>query len=362
MPILLTEQVDLSEATIDHDGRVLKNVVLIRAGTSLNRRHYSEAVLAKAAPSFDGVPAFDSHDSRARKVAEMTGWYKNPRFVEGKLYADRYFSGTQAGRDMQAIAEDIVNGVAPRTLAGLSINAVGTGKQQKLSDGDALVIESITKVTSVDDVTSPAAGGSYTEAAKAGDELAVALIEAMTYEEFLAARPDFTERLRKEIKAVRQEDALKTGLAEADQKVKAAETEAEQATRALADAQQTIETLTQARESAVQEAATARRALAVEQVLNDPKIKLPGAWKDALREQLNKAEPDGWSGIVEDYRRLATSAGHKPQVSVSGAPQQVDLPMQVPVREQVNLNPAPDEDAHAWIARLAEPTTTPAAL
>lgn len=335
MPTILNEQIDLSEATLDAAARVLQNVVLIRVGTSLNRRHYSEDVLRKAAPVFEGVPAYDSHDRRARRVGETTGWYTNVRFENGALRADRHFSTTQAGRDVQGIAEDIVSKRAPRTVAGLSINAVGVGKTQKLNDGDALVIESITKAESVDDVTTPAAGGSYTEAAKQGDVLAVALVEAMTYEEFRAARPEFIERLRKEIQTVRQEEALKTVQAEADQQVKTAKTEAEQATRALEEAQQTMAQLTTEREAAAGEAQTARHALAVEQALHDPKLRLPVAWKDALREKLTGAAPDQWDGIVESYRKLATSGGFKPQVAVGGASQQVDV---TPL-EQVQPNP-----------------------
>jgi len=42
---ILLETLDLSEATFDSDARVIKGVVLIRAGMSQNRRYYGEDVL-----------------------------------------------------------------------------------------------------------------------------------------------------------------------------------------------------------------------------------------------------------------------------------------------------------------------------
>jgi hypothetical protein len=311
MPTILTEQIDLSEAQIDHEQRVLRNVVLIRAGTSGNRRHYSEELLQKSAALFEGVPAYDSHDSRKRTVAETTGWYKNVRYVDGALRGDRYFSGTQAGRDVQSIAEDIVSGVAPRTLAGLSINAVGAGKVQRLSDGDALVVESISKATSIDDVGRPAAGGGYVESAS-GDELALGLLEAMTIEEYTEARPDFIQRLQKEWKTMRDGKA-----------VEAAKADADQSAEALNEAQATIARLTEERDAAVTEAETARRNLLVEQVLNDPKVKLPVLWKTKLRTELMEADPSQWGTLTEELQKLAASAGHSNRVPVSGADQQI---------------------------------------
>lgn len=335
---IFTEQLDLSEAQVD--GRVMRNVVLIRAGTSANRRHYSEDVLQKAAPVFEGVKAYDGHDRRARKVAETTGWYANVRYENGALRADRYFTGTQAGRDVQSIAEDIVSGVAPKTLAGLSINATGTGKAQKLPDGDALVVEAITAAESVDDVATPAAGGGYTEQ-KSDDALAQALIESMTFEEFFASRPDYIERIQKELKTIRQDEAVKAAKAEADHN-----------REALTELTKQLEEAQAAREAAERERDTARRALTVERILNDPKVKLPASWKNELRVKLSEADPEQWGGLVESYQKLAVSAGHKPRVEVTGADYQENTP--APIQENQSLTPRADEGIGDWITRLAQ--------
>jgi hypothetical protein len=317
---IFTEQLDLSEASVDSAARVLRNVVLIRAGTSANRRHYSEQVLSSAAPVFEGVKAYDGHERRARRVAETTGWYANVRYENGALRADRYFSGTQAGRDVQSVAEDIVSGRAPRTLAGLSINATGQAKPGKLPDGDALVVEAITAAESVDDVSSPAAGGAYLEHVT-GDALAASLIEAMSFEDWFESKPDFVKRLQNEMKTARQDEALK-----------AVQAEAKSAADALQEAQATIERLTQEREAAVLNEQTARRDLAVEQTLNDPRVKLPVSWKADVRAKLTESDPQAWVGLIEGYQRLASTAGHKPLVAVSGAGQQVSEPVLAPVR------------------------------
>lgn len=319
MPTILTEQIDLSEAQVDSDNRVIKDVVLIRAGMSLNRRMYSEAVIQKAAPLFEGTRAFDSHAKGERRVGELTGYYTNVRYSEGRLLADRHFTRTQAGNDVWSVVEDIVRQKAPRSLAGLSINAVGSGKPRKYDDGEGLEVESITAANSVDDVINAAAGGGYSLTAGGGDALALALMQAMTLEEFTEARPDFIQRLQKEWKTMRDGEAVKAAVAAKE----AALADADQAAETLKEAQATITRLEQEREAAVTTAETARRALVIEQTLNAPQIKLSAAWKTELRTQLAESDPQTWSSQIERYQKLAASAGQKPPVSVSGAAQQV---------------------------------------
>lgn len=316
MPTVLREALDLTEAQIDPENRVIRNVTLIKAGISSNRKHYPASVLQKAAPLFEGLRSYDSHLAGARKVGETTGWYANVRFENDRLIADRHFTRTAAGNDVFAIVEDMVNQRAPATLAGLSINAVGLAKAQRLADGaDGLMVESITKAFSVDDVTTPAAGGTYLAASDDGDELATALVAAMTFEQFTEARPDFTERLRKELQTARQTTALTTAQAAAQER----ETK-------LAEAQRSIDDLTQRLEAANAELASARRALAISLILEQ--VNLPQVWVDELRKELQEAEPTEWVALGERYARLAKSAGYQPRVEVRGAGQQVFTPAQ----------------------------------
>mgnify|MGYP000442150108 CR=1 FL=1 len=212
---VLIEQLDLSEATLPTEGRFIEGVVLIRAGMSANRRYYGEDVLQKAVAVFEGARAFDNHKRGERSVAELTGWYKNVRYENGMLKADRHFTNTDAGRNVFAVVEDIVSGRAPKTLAGLSINATGTGKTAKFDDGDALNVESITFAQSVDDVVQPAAGGTYALTASDGDALTRELLQAMTFEEWWGvARPEFVRRVTNELKNARETDAVKAAKAQ----------------------------------------------------------------------------------------------------------------------------------------------------
>lgn len=302
---LLVEALDLSEAAFSQDG-VLHDVVLIRAGMSKNRRHYSERLLQQAAPVFEGAKAYNDH-AKQHKATDITGWYKNVRFTDGKLLADRHFAPTQAGRDVQALAQEIVAGRAPADLAGLSINAAGKVKATTYTDGDGYEVESISAAESVDDVATPAAGGSYLAAS--ADAMTSALLQAMSYEEFLEARPDYVERLRKDFKRVRQDDALKT---------------AQAVTQRLQDeldsVQEQADALTQQRDTALAERDQAQRALAVEQAL--AAVKLPAAWKADLRKQLQEADPETWASVLQTEIDKAGSAERK-RVPVTGAGQQV---------------------------------------
>lgn len=335
MKTVLTEQIDLSEAQLDTEARVLRNVTLIRAGMSKNRRFYSDTVLQAAAPVFEGVKAYDGHKRGSRQVAETTGWYANVRYDNGALKADRHFTRTDAGRNVMVVAEDIVAGRAPATLAGLSINAVGAGSTKKFDDGEALNVESITGATSVDDVDEPAAGGTYLTASN-GDELAAKLLAALTFEEWHAVNVEYVKRLQKEWKTMREADGVQAAKAEADHH-----------RTALTEAQERLSALETERDAATSERDAARRDLAIVEAL--AAAKLPAEWKTDLRETLAKAEPSQWKSIIERERKKAGSAGYAPRVLVSGAGQQVNEG--VFFEEQVSPVPRDDEDMVAWMQR-----------
>lgn len=318
---ILIEQLDLSEAQFEPENRVLRNVGLIRAGKSLNKRFYSEDVLQKAVSVFEGAKAFDSHASgekRERRVGELTGWYENVRYEGGVIKADRHFLPTTAGKDVMSVVEAIKNG-APRNLAGLSINAIGTGKMQKMDDGDYLHIESITSANSVDDVVNPAAGGSYLLTASSGDDMAAQLVAAMTFEEFFDSRPDYIKRIQNEMKTVRQDDAIKAAKAEADKHL-----------TALTEAQGNLTALQTAHEATVTELATARRELAIEKALRA--AMLPALYESDLRKRLTTVNEAEWADIIETEKKKAQQAV-KPRVAVTGSGQQVHT--QPVIRESV---------------------------
>lgn len=332
---IFTEAIDLTEASFDPANRVLRDVVLIRAGESKNKRTYPEAVLQSATSIFEGVSAFTDHPDKkqriGRSIHEFSGVYKNVRYEGGMLKADRYFSKNAAGDAMLAIAEDVVSGAVPRTAVGLSINAAGKAKAG--TDG-GLIIEAITYAESVDDVVNPAAGGSYAESDTRGDGLLSALLQEMTFEEWYQARPEYAERVKNEMKTVRQDKALTE-----------AQALAERLAGELESAQTALRTLEAARVAEADTVTTLRRELALERVLS--RVKLPDDWMKNLREELPKRETSEWADYLDREQKKARAAGHRP--AIQGAGQQVHTPLTAPLK--------PADPLAAARKRLAEAKT-----
>lgn len=333
--IVIAEALDLSEAQFDTENKVLRNVGLIKAGKSLNKRYYSETALQNAVSVFEGSKAFDSHAKGERRVGELTGWYENVRYENGVLKADRHFLPTSAGKDVMAVVEAIKNG-APRTLAGLSINAVGTGKMGKYDGEDMLGVESIVSANSVDDVVNPAAGGSYILTASTGDELANAFLKQLTFEEWFEARPDYIKRVQGEMKAVRQDDA-----------VKALKSEADQQKAALEEAQISNTALTEQIAKLQGELDLERRKTALEKAFRA--AGLPKASEDDLRQRFDEAIPSDWISIIQGEKAKLKALGLGNKIVVTGAGQQVAAPI------TEAFKPDPVKEARRMIANAQSP-------
>lgn len=349
--IQLAESLDLSEARVDSEGRVIHNVVLIRAGRSSNRRDYPAHVLESAVNVFEGAKAYADHPdkpNKPRNVRDITGWYENVRFEDGALKASRHFTPNSAGQDVWALAEIIATGKAPATLAGLSINAVGTGKVVKTDDGDIVEVESITAALSVDDVSTPAAKGGYALVASEDGTLLSDYLDVLSYEQWLESRSDYVERLKREWKAIRLEDETKRVLAEAGENVKAAETKASEAAQALTEAETRIKQLADEREAALREAASKARELAVMKALRA--VKLPAAWITGLEKSLNEANPDEWDSLISAEITKAKNVNAMPKVPVKGM--QVQESAAPKVNAAMSLEPLPNENVDDWQARI----------
>lgn len=352
---VLIESIDLTEAKFDATTRVLKDVGLIKVGKSLNRRNYSEEVLKNAVSVFEGTRAFDSHASgekRERRVGELTGYYTNVRYDNGVIKADRHFLPTRAGQDVMAVVEAIING-APRSLAGLSINAIGTGKMQKIDGEDVLQVESISGANSVDDVVNAAAGGEYVLTASNGDAFATQLVASMDYEEWLLARPEFVDKLKREWKPVRLTEATQAAIAESDEKVKAALIETEHANEALLEAQSENGTLKTANEKLMSDITTLRLEIAVNEALDG--VQLPAVYIKDLRKDLPKLAPSEWVGKIETELSKAKRTSSE-RVSVTGAGMQESKALNLTTTHTVTENdylPRDNEDIGAWQERTA---------
>jgi 2'-5' RNA ligase len=138
-------------------------VVLIRAGTSGNRVHYSEECLRRAVPLFEGVRAYADHPTKdearsrpERSVRDIVGWYDNVEWDEGLRAVTADFNILKAASWLREGLLDAWERGKP-DLFGFSINAEGT-KSGRVQEGGVL-LESIDRVRSTDVVTVPGAGG-----------------------------------------------------------------------------------------------------------------------------------------------------------------------------------------------------------
>lgn len=319
-PIALTETIDFAEMTIV-DGTVQQ--VLIRAGLSKNNRLYSEAVLQKAAGLFEGRQTYADHpsayeaaDRPERSIHGLTGWLTNARYEAGAVRATRHFTQNQAGKDAQALIMAVVNREAPATLIGASINALGTGKE---NEQGVLVVESLDHIFSVDDVTAPAAGGGWGESYSQRQHDLAAILGIMSYQEWQECRPDYYERLTRELKTIRQTKAL------TDAQVLAESLTAD--LEAVRDELQKVTATLEAERAQVSRLRTEQR---IDRLLYASP--LPEAWREDLRKQLLLAQPSEWSGIIENEIRKARSV--RRPVPVRGGYQAVQAE---PIRDPIAL-------------------------
>lgn len=328
---VLIENINLTEAEVNAESRTV-DVVLIRPGWSANGRYYSPDVLAKAAPLFEGVKAYANHPSieqlrrgEPRSVLEITGQYTNVHIGPGgELRATREVFG-EAGERVWPLIVRSVEGKRP--VIGLSINAVGKAAPGEIDGRKGIIVEDINAANSVDDVTEPAAGGGYTALVAGVESLAQDILEALDFEEWTVARPDFVERLKREWKQVRQDEAVAAAVAERDQ-----------ARRALVEAERQVDTLRkrqaeQDAEIARLRAEIVRKGLEVELERALREAALPVEWENELRKQLEQAGPDQWPGILEAERRKARAARNvRITVPVTSAPRREHQPTLVESR------------------------------
>ncbi|MBK6742520.1 MAG: hypothetical protein IPG66_05885 [Hydrogenophilales bacterium] len=164
-PVTLREAVFLEAVGEADSGKWLIRVM--RSGLSANGNFYPDTVLRESAPLFEGARVFIKSDAEhvkggGKDVRNLVGGLSGVKFVEG--------GGPDLG-EIQALLTLIepsgdvavkLREAAARGLAGLfgfSIDADGTAKTQLREGRKVRVAQSITRVSSVDLIVEPAAGG-----------------------------------------------------------------------------------------------------------------------------------------------------------------------------------------------------------
>lgn len=314
----LTEQIDiLEESKLVEDQRSIQPVRVIKAGRSLNGNFYPPDVLERAAPLFNESKAYADHAMWGDpSVVQTTGWYLNARYQNNALYADRYFTRNSVAEDIYLIASDIVKGVAPKSLAGLSINIMAKGDYvaDELSGIDVFRVSEITEVFSVDDVAYPAAQGAYTEADKRMRQaLLEEMLKEMDFEQWRGINPKFIHRLRKELATVRQTEAVKT-LTEQVAALQEQLTAEQRRAKPVIESEQKVR---QEVEAANKKARSLERLLKIERLLRD--AELPAAFEEDLRARLPKLAEDQWAGAIAQEQRKVDQSEIESRIPAEGS-------------------------------------------
>ena len=186
----------LSEASAFVEGETGRagawRIRVIKAGTSVNRNHYSDAVLREAVQLFEGVRVFAKSDEEhlaggGRDFRNLIGRLIDPVFVEGASVDAGEIHAT-----LQLIEPDGPVGVKLReawsrglaSLFGFSIDARATARTRRQNGQEIREAAKFLTVNSVDLIVQPGAGGGIVDLMEAQKETLmtreqiIALLEA----------------------------------------------------------------------------------------------------------------------------------------------------------------------------------------
>lgn len=164
-PVTLREAVFIEAVGEADSGKWLIRVM--RSGLSANSNFYPDAVLRESAPLFEGARVFEKTDEehvkgQGKAFRQLIGGLSGVAFIEGAssdtgeiraLLTLIEPNGDVAVKLREAKARGLAN------LFGFSINADGIAKTQLREGRKVFVATKISKVSSVDLIVDPAAGG-----------------------------------------------------------------------------------------------------------------------------------------------------------------------------------------------------------
>jgi hypothetical protein len=160
------------------DGKGLVwDAVLVKSGASTNGRFYPDAVLRESAGLFDGRPIFVKGDiqhlkGEGKDVRNIIGYVSDTHFVEGATPDTGYLAATVTFLGAASTLPETIREAWDRgkkDLVGLSIDATGTARTQRVANKTLKVAASIARVDSVDLIVDPGAGGGLVRMREAAD-------------------------------------------------------------------------------------------------------------------------------------------------------------------------------------------------
>jgi hypothetical protein len=291
------------EAAPDAQKRFL--IRAIRSGLSLNGVFYSDTVLREAAPLFEGARVFVKSDEEHIKGGGKSFNQLIGRLVEAKFVAGAMPDCGEVRAKLELIQPDGEVGVKLREavankmsdLFGFSIDADGTAKFKVREGKRVKEAQSITKISSVDLIVEPGAGGQLIRLVEA--------VQSQTEDTEMALR----ERMIEAVKAANK-GALPANLnVDDDAALEAAYREAVQPKAAPAPAPAAVDLSgVQEQIRMVEARAVARATIAASTLPQAAKDKLLGDF--AVRASFTEADVSAAIEGERAYLAKFTEAGH----------------------------------------------------
>ncbi|MEP9372556.1 hypothetical protein [Mesorhizobium sp. KR1-2] len=164
-------------------------VLVIKAGLSLNRTFYSDAVLRRHAPMFEGARVFAKSDREhialeGKDVRNLIGCIVSPEFVPGSSPDSGEIVGTLKLIDPSSIiGHQLAKAVENDMLGLFGLSIAAEGESIRRADGTREAV-SFAKIHSVDLIVEPGAGGRIVSFVEAAGSLSQGTL--MTREDIIA--------------------------------------------------------------------------------------------------------------------------------------------------------------------------------
>jgi hypothetical protein len=332
--LIFSDTCTLREAEIDKAHKTV-GVTLIKPGWSVMGRYYSTEVLGRAIPLFEGTKCYIDHPSLSeekdrpeRSARDIAGYYRGvTQQNDGSLTAQLILIGRQ-GDDMWPLVQEAAS--KKPDLVGLSINALGKTRLGEVEGKQGVIVEELVKAFGTDIVTTPSAGGKFERLMQGGDEMTVALLQSLSYDEWRSANPDFEARIKKEMRTARKEELDSAAIKESEglkEVVKTKDVALQEKDTLIGNLTETVKGLEQ--KLADQEQAIVTRVSEVTADLKLLQSKLPAEWCGTLRPQLLGKSAAEMDQVVETERKKYFSI--KAPVTVTSAPRPSEVEPADPV-------------------------------